>query len=450
MLITLCYVYMWVRFHKCYSALIRTSLCKLKSRSLSFCCSLCTGSSGRASTGPPLCSPLPSEGDTVFLQLGNKTVYLTEPQACADISQWTVVESSAWVCPQVEKISFIIEAAGHRGGCDSPATAKRVLKWSDYCLPLAYSPSQPFRVVAQTSLENFSLLGVAFIEDRLHLDDGLVPSKIVPVRLLEPSPSAVLEKQSQPASKTSEWPCGPLAGPCAAEPLPASLAADHRLPLCHKGRFLGQEANRRLEERRGSAPVCSCQDLPGPVSDTEDRSLGTHHHMEGHGHHLHLSSCHECLELENSTILSVKYASVENIPDLPDDNSEVNSVGETEADHNVGGLFDHSRKPPNVLVYTAGSQERFQTVSRLLSECINMENNIIYHLLPQQVLTDPWAENTRLLVLAGGGTLDTPASGLLPHLPQQGWQGPGISFQPLSLRASVWRAGRGRKSRSAR
>lgn len=122
--------------------------------------------------------------------------------------------------------------------------------------------------------------------------------------------------------------------------------------------------------------------------------------MEGHGHHLHLSSCHECLELENSTILSVKYASVENIPDLPDDNSEANSVGEAEADHNVGGAFGHGRKPPNVLVYAAGSQERFQTVSQLLSECIDMENNIIYHLLPQQVLTDPWGENTRLLVLA--------------------------------------------------
>lgn len=59
----------------------------------------------------------------------------------------------------------------------------QVLKWSDYCLPLAYSPSPPFRVVAQTSLENFSLLGVAFIEDRLHLDDGLVPSKIVRMSL---------------------------------------------------------------------------------------------------------------------------------------------------------------------------------------------------------------------------------------------------------------------------
>lgn len=94
MLITLCYVYMWVRFHKCYSALIRTSLCKLKSRSFSFCCSLCTSSPGRATAGAPLCSPLPSEEDTVFLQLGNKTVYLTEPQ----VSDWVVSTWAQLLC----------------------------------------------------------------------------------------------------------------------------------------------------------------------------------------------------------------------------------------------------------------------------------------------------------------------------------------------------------------
>lgn len=71
---------MWVRFHKCYSALIRSSLCKLKSRSFTFCCSFCTGSSGRRSTGQSQISLLPSEEDTIFLQLGNKTVYVTEPQ----------------------------------------------------------------------------------------------------------------------------------------------------------------------------------------------------------------------------------------------------------------------------------------------------------------------------------------------------------------------------------
>lgn len=55
----------------------------------------------------------------------------------------------------------------------------QVLKWSDCCLPLACSPGQPFRAVAQASVDNFSRLGVAFIEDRLQLDNGLMPSKII-------------------------------------------------------------------------------------------------------------------------------------------------------------------------------------------------------------------------------------------------------------------------------
>lgn len=59
------------------------------------------------------------------------------------------------------------------------ACCVQVLKWSDYCLPLARGPGQPYRAVAQASVDNFSRLGVAFIEDCLHLDDGLLPSKIV-------------------------------------------------------------------------------------------------------------------------------------------------------------------------------------------------------------------------------------------------------------------------------
>lgn len=136
--------------------------------------------------------------------------------------------------------------------------------------------------------------------------------------------------------------------------------------------------------------------------------------MEGHKHHLHLSSCHECLELENSTILSVKYASAENIPDLPDDNSVgLDSGDETldDVEHDAKGFsgqsggFDCKSKPPNILLYTGGCQERFEALRQLLSECINMENNIIYPLQPQQALSDPWLDNTRLLVLAEEETL---------------------------------------------
>ncbi|XP_019125008.2 biotin--protein ligase isoform X1 [Larimichthys crocea] len=420
MLITLCYVYLWVRFHKCYSALIRSSLRRLHSGSFGFSLRS-SGSSGPASAAAPAGHRHAEDGhthaeDRVFLQLGDKTVYVTEPQACDDLSQWTVLLGSSLLCPPpIENISFIIEATGHRAGHSAHTSNKKVLKWSDYCLPLARSPGQPFRAVAQASVDNFSRLGVAFIEDRLHLDNGLLPSKIVPVLLQESTLSELLEKQCPQTSKPDSllWFCRRNNEEGVARPLTCRLSVDHQRLQCRKGSLLlAPELKRRLEERRGSEPLCSKPDL-GPTGDSSDHSLGSHHHMEGHGHHLHLSSCHECLELENSTILSVKYASAENIPDLPDDNSVgLDSGDETldEVEHDASGVLGQSgrfdSKPPNVLVYTGGCQERFQAVRQLLSECINMENNIIYPLLPQQALSDPWLDNTRLLVLAEEETLN--------------------------------------------
>nr|XP_033496917.1 biotin--protein ligase isoform X2 [Epinephelus lanceolatus] len=376
MLITLCYVYLWVRFHKCYSVLIRNSLSRLNSSSFSF--RLCPSSASAPNTASLTgrhpagrrSSPVPPE-DNVFLQLGDKAVYVTEPQ---------------------------------------------VLKWSDYCLPLACSPGQPFRAVAQASVDNFSRLGVAFIEDRLQLDDGLMPSKIIPVLLQDSTLSELLKKQcpQSPKSATSLCLCSTQTEEGVLEPFPHHLSADHQHLQCRKGSLLlTPEVKRRLEERRGSEPLRGTKDQE-PVSDPEDHSLGNHHHMEGHRHHLHLSSCHECLELENSTILSVKYASAENIPDLPDDNSVGLDNGDETFD-DVGhdakgssgqrGRFDCNSKSPNILLYTGGCQERFQAVRQLLSECLNMENNVIYPLQPQQALSDPWLDSTRLLVVAEEETL---------------------------------------------
>ncbi|KAM9384666.1 biotin--protein ligase [Pholidichthys leucotaenia] len=411
MLITLCYVYLWVRFHKCYSVLIRNSLPRLKSGSFSF--SFCSTAADARAAAPQRPGPGPAQ-DNIFLQLGDKAVYVTEPQACDDLSKWTVLFGSSLVCgPRIENISFIIEAAGHRGQYSNTSN-KKVLKWSDYCLPLACSPEKPFRAVAQASVDNFGRLGVAFIEDRLHLDDGLVPSKIVPVLLQEATFSQLVEKlENSQRPQISAFHCRPPTEQ--ADPkLPSyHLQADSQHPQCRKGSLLQVPViKKRIEERRGSEPLRITQDL-GPVDDLEEHSLG-HHHMEGHGHHLHLSSCTECLELENSTILSVKHASAENIPDLPDDNSVGLDSGDEcveELEHDAkmvfdqNGGFNRNSKPPNVLVYTGGCQDRFQTVCQILSECVNMEENIIYPLQPEQALGDPWLENTRLLVLAEKETL---------------------------------------------
>ncbi|XP_068600959.1 biotin--protein ligase [Brachionichthys hirsutus] len=406
MLITVCYVYLWVRFQKCYSALIRDSLSRRKKRSFSF--RVCPRSA------PGVAAPLAGSGrssavspeDVVFLQLGDKAVCVTEPQALDDLSKWTVLLGSALVRgPQIEKISFIIEAAGQAEGCrSSPTSRQEVLRWSDYCLPLACSPGQPFRAVAQATVDDFSLLGVAFIEDRLHLDNGLMPSKIVPV-LLQGSTLSELLKKQHPPSPTTETSM-PL---CCAQ-AEGGIPETRHPPA--EGRtsslYLSPGVQRRLEERRGSEPLCSTRGLE-PTWNSEDRLMAHLHPAEGHGHHLHLSSCNECLELENSTILSVKYASVESIPDLPDDDAGRLEFGDEPLDdteHDASGCVAQSGrsgcrgKPPNVLVHTGGCQQRFETVCRLLAECISMENNLIYPLLPDQVLSDPWLDNTRLLVLA--------------------------------------------------
>lgn len=159
-----------------------------------------------------------------------------------------------------------------------------------------------------------------------------------------------------------------------------------------------------------SASPCeqSAKDIPQDVGkgtcgalcdqQVEPEHKTDHHHMDGH--HLHLSSCHECLELENSTIQSVKYASVENIPDLPDDYTDTDVEEEADESFSDWGRFDNTNgKPPNVLVYTGGCEERYRQVHSLLAECIDTDRYAIYPLRPQQALEEPWLENTLLLVL---------------------------------------------------
>uniref|UniRef100_A0A672MYN9 Holocarboxylase synthetase n=1 Tax=Sinocyclocheilus grahami TaxID=75366 RepID=A0A672MYN9_SINGR len=176
------------------------------------------------------------------------------------------------------------------------------------------------------------------MEDRLHMGNGLIPEKIVSVLLRETVLGELFEQQ-QDARRIETEPTEPRDSP--QPPRKSSL---------------------HLEQQ----------------------------HMDGH--HLHLSSCHECLELENSTILSVKCASAENIPDLPDDEEE-------------SGRRNASGKPPNLLVFTGGCEEQFQKIRSLLEECVDTERYAIYHLRPQQALSEPWLENTLLLVLATDETL---------------------------------------------
>lgn len=46
-------------------------------------------------------------------------------------------------------------------------------------MPLAFRPGDPYQFIAKASVDNFSKLGVAFMEERLQMDHGLIAQKIV-------------------------------------------------------------------------------------------------------------------------------------------------------------------------------------------------------------------------------------------------------------------------------
>ncbi|XP_054985200.1 biotin--protein ligase isoform X2 [Sorex araneus] len=256
---------------------------------------------------------------------------------------------------EAEHIAFVTESVWVQGGGrqrQAAASPETVVRWSDCCLPFACRPGDPFQLIARASVADFSKLGVAFMEDRLQMANGLVPQKIVSVHLQD----STLKKLKDRAF------CQPQ--PQLPEP---QLDVDMAQPR-------GQP---------GGGPTEHC--------------------------HLHLSSCRECLQLENSTIESVKFASAENIPDLPEESSGGGlgpwGAGGPEAEG--GHRANAHGKAPNVLVFVgAGAQDApdgFRRLSAVLADLLDPDCYTLYPLSGDSALRDPWADNCLLLVLAGGG-----------------------------------------------
>ncbi|NXD76931.1 BPL1 ligase, partial [Halcyon senegalensis] len=348
MLITLCYLYLWARWGPCSAALIRRTVRRLhRSRcSFTFCC---------CAAGPPAPSALqprrqvPPE-ERVCLRIGNKVFFTDETQLLDDLNRWSLLLISPFIYAdtllKTEHIAFVTESISAQTDNlqKAPGSSKEIVKWSDYCSPLAYKPGEPYKLIAEASVDNFSNLGIAFMEDRLQMDNGMVPHRIV---------------------------CKYL----------------HKLFL--------MSARQDEEEKSRLQKESEHEDESSGLSDKEGGS--------GEHHHLHLSSCHECLQLENSTIESVRFVSAENIPQLSDDRDS-----KLEEQNNDGCLakgikrVNLAGKPPNILIYLGSESAKveFEQVKSILQECIDADSYTIYQLHDEQVLKAPWIDNSLLLIIA--------------------------------------------------
>ncbi|XP_062478289.1 biotin--protein ligase isoform X1 [Pezoporus occidentalis] len=383
MLITLCYLYLWARWGPCSAGLVRRTVRRLhRSRcSFTFCC--CAGS-------PQLLQPrvqAPPE-ERVCLRIGNKVFFTDETQFLDDSNRWSLLLISPFICSdkllKAGHIAFVTESISAQ--TDNlqkvPGSSKEIVKWSDYCSPLACIPGEPYKLIAEASLDNFSNLGIAFMEDRLQMDDGMVPHKIVSVHLQETTLKELVEVE-----------------PSVKEQSVSSTQMDEVTPAATFGTTLksglgvAETAGQCEEEKSKLEKESEPEDESNSLSDKE---TGTGEH-----HRLHLSTCHECMQLENTTIESVRYASAEDIPELSDD---CNSTLEENDGFLAKGIkrVNLAGKPPNILIYLGSETAKveFEQVKSILQECIDADSYTIYQLHEEQVLKAPWVDNSLLLVIA--------------------------------------------------
>ncbi|XP_009960238.1 PREDICTED: biotin--protein ligase-like [Leptosomus discolor] len=221
------------------------------------------------------------------------------------------------------------------------------------------------------------------MEDRLQMDNGMVPHKIVSVHIQE----SVLKELAQVAPSVKERSVS------STQMDETTLAATFGTTV-KSGVGVAEPAGQGEEEKSKLDKESGHEDESKGRSDKEP---GAEEH-----HHLHLSSCHECLQLENSTIESVRFASAENIPELSED---CNSKLEEKSDDCLArGIkrVNLAGKPPNVLIYLGSETAKveFEQVKSILQECIDVDSYTIYQLHEEQVLKDPWVDNSLLLIIA--------------------------------------------------
>ncbi|KAM9320750.1 biotin--protein ligase [Gastrophryne carolinensis] len=366
MLITLCYVYLWLRCRSSYALLIRSCVHQFH-RSSSFTFYTRLQEQGRKTR-----SGDQSSGEEKFcLQVGSKAFLIDSTQRFEDLNKWKLLVGSDGESDlKGRPIAFITESVSLPSEA-SPAPSLQGRNLSSYCRPLALYHEDSSRLLAEASVEDFSELGVAFLEDRLQMDDGSLPHTITSVHLREPL-------------GTKE------------------VGHNQRLFLGDRKAALDLTSDRTSGKEMGVAESTEVQDPDSRSSNVNNQAERRPKLEASREHlHLHLSSCHECLELENCTIESVRFASAENIPDLPEDFTSLEDSLEVGSPKKSSNL-NVTGKPPNVLVYgSSSSPETLEQVKEVLYQCFDVTRYVLYPLPEEQALRAPWMDNCVLLVLVG-------------------------------------------------
>ncbi|XP_038059419.1 biotin--protein ligase-like [Patiria miniata] len=249
---------------------------------------------------------------------------------------------------------------------------ERVVKLSGLTTPLAWKSGEPFGILVQASANNFGLVGSAYLEGVLELDDGLLVEQIVcvdtigePFNLVNQDPKTPSPSPFPPGSPFHRSPSGNSL-------LQRSGSSKKEVkPLRRKH---SQEFLKKLEEQH--------QRISRKSSSESSDLGGISVEMAGQG-----LDDEVLVDIEGSPKFHLGGATID--------------VGGTSS----GDASNVSRKPPNLLVYTGSDdtdKSRYKSSVAFLEKFLHRDRYVIYHLEQEQALKHPWAENCKLLLLMTG------------------------------------------------
>ncbi|XP_033635393.1 biotin--protein ligase-like [Asterias rubens] len=330
-----------------------------------------------------------------------KQMLVVHPKQCVDLSKdWTSFIGTATskasqykgqdIAPSssnLNSVFILLEASPPKkdpqGRLNLRKVAReRVVKLSGLTTPLAWKSGEPFGILVKASANNFGLVGSAYLEGVLELDDGLLVEQIVcvdtigePFNLVNQDPNTPSPQHKPPQSPFQRSPSGNniIQRTNSSRKDPSLLRRKHSQEFLKKM----EEQQRRSVSRKSSSESSD----PGAIS-FEMTSPGPDDEV--------------MFETENPPIFEIGNVQID--------------VGQTEwlnesklssgTGPSSGGI---SAKPPNILVYTGADDKMamptFETTVAFLEKFMRREGYVVYQLKESQLLTHPWSDNCALLVI---------------------------------------------------
>ncbi|CAH1228588.1 HLCS [Branchiostoma lanceolatum] len=292
--------------------------------------------------------------EVVLWREDDNRMTIIEPKPKVDLDEWTSFIGSARPLTPTTRVRsgqvlLLLEATlpdreddGKGDTCEELLLSQSV-SLTRLSEPLAWRSGDPYGLLVSTDVEGLGALGLAFMDSKLKLDDGMEAVQMISVDTSGSSQDLLLlyaRKLKSPGQNNSGDNDKDFGGSTFRLELPKLRRGSTEV----EGQVLGGETPKvRSVQDSGQAE-------DGSVQGTEDTMSG------------------EFDEQDSPEMLTKLQA-----------------------------------KPPNILVYTGSKdtqteRSKFDQVKEVLEQCLGPDHYIIYRLKHDQVLSHPWADNTSLLV----------------------------------------------------